>query len=394
MSNVPLFLHDNLEKYFYNRNEEVKRINYLLNSLNESIAQQLLLVGYRGVGKSYLLKKIKKELPDTFLSINIDISQIYSINKSKMIPETILLHFLEEINKEYLEKTGQTDKIYSKIKTHLQKLQIKDFDFSQSTKISEIPIPKTQDNYEKLSKFVMNLPQKIVDENENINGFIIFIDEFQLLRKLENPDSFFWLIRSFNQNQHNVSYVFTGSISKTSDIIESLNGETGAFGGRLIQISINPFTKEETRDYFKDRLNDITFTDDGFDRFYECTRGIPLYINSFYNVLSQNEVYDEDKIKKTFILNMEQILWKISRIWGSLNDYEKEIVEILLDNKELTWTETYNKISFTRNTFNKYLEDLRNKGIIEYKNKQYYLADKMLITWLKHEKDVNGFYPS
>ncbi len=35
---------------------------------------------------------------------------------------------------------------------------------------------------------------------------------------------------------------------------------------------------------------------------------------------------------------MEQILWKISRIWGSLNDYEKEIVEILLDNKELTWT--------------------------------------------------------
>lgn len=394
MSNVPLFLHDDLEKYFYNRTDEVKRINYFLNSLNESIPQQLLLVGYRGVGKSYLLKKIRKELPDTLLSINIDISQLYSINRGHLNPETILLHFLENINKEYLSKTGQSKNVYNQIRTHIQKLQLKDFDFSQSTKITEIPIPKTQDNYEKLSKFVMELPQKIVDENEDINGFIIFIDEFQLLRKLENCDSFFWLIRSFNQHQHNVSYVFTGSMSKTSTIIESLNGETGAFGGRLIQISINPFSKEETKNYFEDKLNDITFTDDGFNRFYDCTRGIPLYINSFYNILSPNEVYDENKIKETFMLNMEQILWKISRIWGSLNKYEKELLEILIDFKELTWTELLNEVSFTGNTLDKYLDDLRNKGLVEYNNKQYYIADKMLLTWLKHEKEVNGHYPS
>ena len=239
----------------------------------------------------------------------------------------------------------------------------------------------------------MELPQKIVDENENINGFIIFIDEFQLLRKLDNCDSFFWLIRSFNQHQHNVSYVFTGSMSKTSTIIESLNGETGAFGGRLIQISINPFSKEETKNYFEDKLNDITFTDEGFNRFYGCTRGIPLYINSFYNVLSPNEVYDEKKIKESFMLNMEQILWKISRIWGSLNSYEKEIMEVLIDFKGLTWTELLNEVSFSGNTFDKYLDDLRNKGLIEYSNKQYSIADKMLRTWLKHEKEVNGYYP-
>lgn len=348
MANIPLFLHDDMDKYFYNRTEEIKRIKYILNSLNESIPQQLLLVGYRGVGKSYLLKKIKKELPDTLLSITIDMSKIYSINKSKITPEKILLHFLEEINKEYLEKTGTKDKIIHQIKTHFQKLQIKDFDFDQMTKISEISIPKTNLNYEKLSKFVMQLPQKIVDENENITGFIIILDEFQMLRKLDNPDSFFWLIRSFNQHQHNVSYVFTGSLSKTSNIIESLNGETGAFGGRLIQITIEPFTKQETKNYFNNNLNDIKFTEDGFDRFYECTRGIPLYINSFYNVLSQNEVYGEEKIKKTFMLNMEQILWKISRIWGSLNDYEKEIVEVLIDYKGLTWTELFDQVSFTK----------------------------------------------
>lgn len=84
-----------------------------------------------------------------------------------------------------------------------------------------------------------------------------------------------------------------------------------------------PILHDDLDKYFYNRTENIKFTEDGFDRFYECTRGILLYINSFYNVLSQNEVYDEEKIKKTFMLNMEQILWKISRIWGSLNDYEK-----------------------------------------------------------------------
>lgn len=394
MSNIPLFLHDDLEKYFYNRIDEVKRITYLLNSLNESIPQNLLLVGYRGVGKSYLLKKIKKELNKSLLCINIDISKIYAMADGYVDSETILLYILEKINAEYLEKTERKEKILLQIKNHIQNLQIKDFNFNQGTKISEIPIPRTKNNYKKLSKFVMELPQKIVDENPNINGFVILIDEFQLLRKLEKSDSFFWLIRSFNQHQHNVSYVFTGSMSKTSNLIESLNGETGAFGGRLIQISINPFSKEETQNYFKDKLNDVKFTEDGFNRFYECTKGLPLYINSFYNVLSHNKTYNSEMIKETFLLNMEQILWKIAIIWTSLNIYEKEIVRILLESNELTWSELSNNVSFTRNTFNKYLDDLRNKGVIDYKNKKYYISDKMLIAWLKHENEVNGYYPS
>lgn len=394
MSNIPLFLHDDLEKYFYNRIDEVKRITYLLNSLNESIPQNLLLVGYRGVGKSYLLKKIKKELNKSLLCITIDISKIYAMADGYVDSETILLYILEKINAEYLEKTERKEKILLQIKNHIQNLQIKDFNFNQGTKISEIPIPRTKNNYKKLSKFVMELPQKIVDENPNINGFVILIDEFQLLRKLEKPDSFFWLIRSFNQHQHNVSYVFTGSMSKTSNLIESLNGETGAFGGRLIQISINPFSKEETQNYFKDKLNDVKFTEDGFNRFYECTKGLPLYINSFYNVLSHNKTYNSEMIKETFLLNMEQILWKIAIIWTSLNIYEKEIVRILLESNELTWSELSNNVSFTRNTFNKYLDDLRNKGVIDYKNKKYYISDKMLIAWLKHENEVNGYYPS
>ena len=39
--------------------------------------------------------------------------------------------------------------------------------------------------------------------------------------------------------------------------------------------------------------NLIKFTQEGFNRFYKYTKGIPMYINSFYNVLSSHETYDE-----------------------------------------------------------------------------------------------------
>ena len=91
------------------------------------------------------------------------------------------------------------------IKMFLKQLKIKDYDFDNTIDIFDIPIPIIKDNYEKLSKFVMELPQKIVDSNEDIKGFVIVIDEFQLLQSVKSPEAFFWLIRSYSQIQYNVT---------------------------------------------------------------------------------------------------------------------------------------------------------------------------------------------
>ena len=132
-------------------------------------------------------------------------------------------------------------------------------------------------------------------------------------------------MRSYNQFQPNVSYIMTGSVSCTSEIIEMLNGFIGAFGGRMIQINIDSFTKEETESYFKDRFPEIKFAEDGFDCFYEYTKGIPMYINSFYNSLSAGDVYDSALIDFTFKTNMNQILVMWVKVWGTLNDFEKRL---------------------------------------------------------------------
>lgn len=394
MVNIPLYIPKDVDKYFYNRKKDIAKLNYYINSLNEGISQQLLVTGYRGVGKTFLLKKIMKDINPNILVTYIDISQIYAKEKGNLTEEGILIELLSSMNNILLNhQSSNLKKISKQIELLINNLKLKNYDFKDAATILDIPIPNTETNYNKLSKFVMEFPQKIVESSEELDGFLIIFDEFQMITNLENDDAFFWLLRSFNQFQDNVSYIMTGSLSRTSSTIAKVNGESGAFGGRMIQINIEPFSKEESKSYLENKIRDIKFSEDGFDRFYECTRGIPMYMNSFINVLSSDKVYNVYDIKRAFQFNMDQILIMWVRIWGSLNDYEKQIILSFLSQEKQTWTELFNDFKSSKGTFNKYLENLRNKGIIEYDKPYYFLADKMLKTWLIHEKEVTGVYP-
>ena len=394
MSIVPLYVPINeIDKYFYNRTEDIKKIEYYLNSLEMGISQSLLIRGVRGVGKTFLLQKLKRDSKKNFLVSYMDISRIVGFDDTQLTAQSVLLELLDEMNNAIYDKINDGKKITFLLKKLINKLKIKDFSFSKGTHIAEIPIPATEDNYKKISKFVMEYPQNVVEDIDGIDGFIIIIDEFQMLKKLENPESFFWLLRSYSQFQSNVSYVMSGSISQTSDAIEMLNGATGAFGGRMIQINIDPFTKKETKSYFNDRFPEITFTDDGFNRFYEYTKGIPMYINSFYNVLSSHETYDEELIDYIFLNNMDQILVMWIRIWGTLNKYEKRIICTMLNKENISWSELERKLDMSPATLTKYIKTLQDKGIIKYYGGNYNFEDLMLKTWLTHEKERTGVYP-
>ena len=301
---LPSGIPSDIDKYFYNRKEELIKLNSFIKTLNDDVSNQILVTGYRGVGKTLLLMKLKKELPEDILTAYIDIGRIYGIQRGKITEEKILHSILEEMEKS-INDQDIPKKIYNFIKTIIPKIRNKNFDFKEANNILGIPLPEVSDDYEKLSHFVMEFPQKIVDLSENKRGFVIIIDEFQQLSELSSPDAFFWMIRSYTQKQDNVSYIFTGSTSSTSGIVDELNGSNGAFGGRMIQFKIDPFEKNTTEEYLENKVSELKFTQSGLDRFYKCTRGFPAYINSFCSIMSEGVEYNGKIVTKTFFEGIE-----------------------------------------------------------------------------------------
>jgi len=72
---------------------------------------------------------------------------------------------------------------------------------------------------------------------------------------------------------------------------------------------------------------------------------------------------------------------------------KKEIIKLLMDKKQLSWTEILNETGYSKATVSKYISLLNNKGIIEFNNKKYVLTDIMLETWLKNKEKMEGQYP-
>jgi len=394
MKIMPISMPKDIDKYFFNRTKDIKMINTQLSTLKFDIPPQMLITGYRGVGKTFLLRKILKDQGNNILTVFLDISEIMGRQKGKLTEEKVLKALLNEINNAISQNQQFYKKWTGKIASNIKKLELKNYDFSDNIEVFDIPLPVIKDNYDKLSKFVMELPQKIVDSSEEIDGFIIVIDEFQLLKNVEKPDAFFWLMRSYTQKQFNVGYIFTGSVSKTSDIITMINGQEGAFGGRLIQINIEPFTFDETKRYIDEKSNNIKFTDKGFERFYACTRGIPLYINSLSSILPNNVVCDEDIIKETLQLNIDQVAMMWIYIWGRLSQGEKDFIVYLLENDGATRETLDTQLDYSKSSISRFIDSLSNQGIIEFnRDKKFVLSDKMLQLWLKIKFETNGFYP-
>ena len=394
MGSLPIVIPKDIDKYFFNRKKEINQINANLSLLDMDVANQMLITGYRGVGKTFLLKKILNDQPSKYLTTYIDLSKTYGGQKGDLTEEEVIKEILIKIN----ESVSKNEKTYFKIKNiisnFIKQLKLKDYDFS-NIGLSNMELPLIKENYLKLSKFAMELPQIIVDNSEDISGFIIVIDEFQLLKALKNPEAFFWLIRSYTQEQFNVSYIFTGSVSQTSEIINMINGQNGAFGGRMLQFNINPFTKEETKRYLNERLNSLKFTEKGFERFYACTRGIPAYINSLSSILPTDVPCSEEVIKEKLLLNVDQIVIMWLYVWGALTSIEKEIIIFMVENQHVTWSLLNNNLNYAKSTITKYLDSLLNKGIIEHTyNKEYVLSDKMIKTWLEIKYEHDGIYPA
>ena len=389
---IPWGTRENLnEDEFYNRTAEIDNLKSLLNTTANANAPQILLTGLRGVGKTVFLKKIKKELDEDYLVVYMNFSNAECYQKSNMSVIGLMEYFFKEFITEAKNKNLNT--LDKKIEKFFKANNFKIRDFAQVDKFP-IPIFESETNVEKLMDFVLTLPQRIYENNNNkIKGILIFIDEFQIIKELDDyKESFLWKLRSYIQNQNNVSYLFSGSMSMQDELISEIASQRGVFGGRMLTINITPFSKETVESYLTQKAPNLLFTDKGFDRFYKCTSGIPAYVNIFATLLPKDIELDEHMIKSEFEDKIKVINTHLVVIWDKLTLREQNIVISLLDGP-LKRNEIAKMLNVTTGSISKPLISLQHQELVILENNLYYLYDLILKRWLELEFEKNGTYP-
>ena len=378
------------ETQFYNRVDEINMLSSLLGTTEFNSSPTILLTGIRGVGKTTLIKKIKHKFDKEYLVVDIDLSRSNAYQQKKLSRGSIIKIIYDTIIKASKEFGLRT--VDKKIEKYFKTNKFK-IDKILSYEHIPVPIFESEENYARLADFVMELPQKIYEENsDKLKGVFIFIDEIQLIKDLDNVDKFLWYMRSFIQNQKNVAYLFCGSMSLKDSLINDLNGKEGAFGGRMLTIEIHPFSKQTTMEYIESIPRNILLDDGGFERFYKCTRGIPYYINIFAKILPENITLTENNIIGLFKDSIDYLAVHLIFMWSKLTFQEQKIIISLLENPKKR-IEIANTLEVTSGSLNRPLNRLLDFDLIEYINGKYQITDPILTYWLQNSYEKNGIYP-
>lgn len=392
MASLPLGNDNDLDdSQFFNRVDEISFISDNLELAKKGSTPTILLTGIRGVGKTALMKKLKKDFQNEYLVVYMDLSVMDKFKKDKLDRFCFMRLFYESIIKACDESNIIT--IDAKI---LKYFKTRNFIMDKIESVGKIPIPilKTEEDYTKFTSFVMDLPQQIYDDcKEHISGILIFMDEFQILKQLdEDVNGFLWYIRSVIQSQKNIGYIFSGSMSVKDELISDIAGQKGAFGGRILNYEIKTFSYETTKDYLTEKADYLEFTDDGFKRFYKCTNGIPYYINSFARLLPPNEELNEEKIISEFKKSLPYLLVHLTNEWYKLTKQEQRIIVALVE-EPLRRIDIANKLGVKSGAIGASLKTLQNKILIELNNEKYQIYDSIFKAWLKKEYEEKGDYP-
>ena len=392
MAGLPLGNDNDLDDtQFYNRVNEISFLSDNLELTKKGSTPTILLSGIRGVGKTALMKKLKKDFQDEYLVVYMDLTSMDKFKKDKLNRFCFMRLFYESI----IKSCDESD-ILTIDKKIMKYFKTRNFKIDKIQSVDKIPIPiiKNEEDYTKFTSYVMDLPQQIYDDNkENIKGILIFIDEFQMLKQLdEDVNGFLWYIRSVIQSQKNIGYIFSGSMSVKDELITDIAGRQGAFGGRILNYEMKIFSRETTRNYLKEKADYLNFTNDGFERFYKCTSGIPYYINSFARLLPPNEELNDEKIISEFKKSLEYLIVNLTNEWYKLNKQEQRIIAALVE-KPLKRIEIANKLGVTSGAIGLSLKTLQNKILIEMNNGKYQIYDQIFKAWLKKEYEEKGDYP-
>lgn len=206
MGNLPLGTCNDLEDMqFYNNDVGYSFISDNLEMTKKGSTPVILLTGIKGAGKTTFLKRLKKDFQDSYLVVYMDLSAMDKFKNKKLNRFTFM------------------KLLYGSIVKACRESNIVNID-EQILKYYKPHNLRAEEDYGKFATFVMDLPQQIYDScKDSIDGVLIFMDEFQMLKQLDDDvNGFLWYIRSVIQSQKHVGYIFSGSMSVRDDLITDI----------------------------------------------------------------------------------------------------------------------------------------------------------------------------
>lgn len=377
---------------FINREEEINDIVATLK--NPGVNMGFALYGPRRMGKTSILLKAVSELEKEPKTVVVYFS-VWDL------VEQDLTSFAKEFTSVVLESSQKHLPLKFKAKELLQlsysllRRQISQLKLSVDV-ADDISLMFALDRERK--KDVNTIIDELFHLPERLGKEIgvkthLFIDEFPDVINLKHQgkkigQGILKKIRTIYEDYVHTTLNVSGSIKRTMSL--AMFSSASPFYRQFIAKKIGPLSKRHIEELFKRNLENRELTNDGLDKIYQLTRGIPYYAQflgkKFYERSSPIiETQEIDDALLEFLEEEGSLVFKDEM--GGLSDKEKRIaIQIAIDDLE-TSNQIRDSLSKEVSNISQYLINLFDKGILEEEEEEkgkYKFVDPVFKLWLKN----------
>jgi hypothetical protein len=230
----------------------------------------------------------------------------------------------------------------------------------------------TENHTEMISR-AFGLGERLAEESGT--KFILMLDEFPEILKVENGSQIVKMFRTMHEGQRRTSLVISGSEKRTLEAVAL--GEASPFYKQLIPIKVSPFSYEETLEFMA--RYGLSLKEDESRRLYDITAGMPFYLQ----FIGRSVVIDKDidGAIAEFISEEGNLFFREE--YDGLSEKEKGIVRAMASGASSP-SGIAGASGEPVTSVSSYLISLQDKGVVEKTEKAtYMLQDRVFSLWLR-----------
>jgi AAA+ ATPase superfamily predicted ATPase len=270
--------------HFIGRDAEVNRIRVDLLSQ----AQNNVIIGPRRIGKTSLLRNLKKSIQSEVLFVQVNCRKItrpadlFSITTRAMVATYEEKHRIKGLARKFSDifrgKITSATRSISEIGGSIEHIGHVYLRFRDSEVNEEELVAET---FEFIGSFADEIDEPIV----------LAFDEFQELGKWNGQ--IFNLFKTHMDSQPDVRYIFSGS--SVSLLYEVFLKPDSPLYLMAAKVQLEPIQQEDVSSYVRSRLEmqNIRISDGALDTIYEYTDGFPFYFQKIGFILYQNAILEK-----------------------------------------------------------------------------------------------------